>query len=189
MKLDQIQIRTTDAKIDFNITKPIQRIEQPRAQQQIEQPAATIEIQSEAAKLFIDSTQAYRDLGLLTPRESIEQNAENGKQASMEGIARRVSEGDQMMDISMNAGNAIQQIAASKAIPDSPQMAITWKPSVGAVKISYQAGSLDINIQPHNPKINVQVGKVVHDYTPGKVTGELVQRPSIDITVIKGEER
>lgn len=187
MKLDQIQIHTTNAKVDLQITKPIQHIEQPRAQQHIEQPAATLEIHSKAAQLFVDSSQAYRDLGLLTPKESSEQYAQKGKQKLMEGIARRASEGDKMMDISINAGNAIQQIAASKAIPAPPQMAITWKPSVGAVKIHYQAGSLDINIQRHEPKIDVKIGKVVHDYTPGDVTGTLVQRPSVKTTVIKAE--
>lgn len=187
MKLDQIQIHTTDAKVDLHISDPVQHIEQPRAQQHIEQPAATLEIHSEAAKLFVNSSQAYRDLGLLTPKESVEQNAQKGKQKVMEGIARRASEGDQMMNISKNAGNAIQQIAASKAIPAPPQMAITWKPSVGAVKIQYQAGSLDINIQRHKPKIDVKIGKVIHDYTPGDVTGTLVQRPSVKTTVIKAE--
>lgn len=187
MKLDQIQINTTDAKVNLQITKPIQHIEQPRAQQHIEQPAATIEIHSEAAKLFVDSSQAYRELGLLTPKESVEQYAQKGKQKVMEGIARRANEGDQMMNISNNAGNAIQQIAASKVFPAPPQMAITWKPSVGAVKIRYQAGSLDINIQRHKPKIDVKIGKVIHDYTPGDVTGTLVQRPSVKTTVIKAE--
>lgn len=187
MKLDQIQIHTTDAKVDLHISDPVQHIEQPRAQQHIEQPAATLEIHSEAAKLFVDSSQAYRDLGLLTPKESVEQNAQKGKQKVMEGIARRASEGEQMMNISKNAGNAIQQIAASKAIPAPPKMAITWKPSVGAVKIRYQAGNLDINIQRHEPKIDVKIGKVIHDYTPGNVTGTLVQRPSVKTTVIKAE--
>ncbi|MFJ8261835.1 DUF6470 family protein [Rummeliibacillus sp. NPDC094406] len=188
MKLDHIQIRTTDAKLDLNINKPVQRIEQPSAQQHIEQPAATLEIHSEAAKLFIDSSQAYRDLGLLTPKESTEQNAQEGQQKAMEGIARRVSEGDQMMDISINAGDAIQQIAESKAFPAPPQMAITWKPSVGAVKVHYQEGSLNINIQRHEPKIDVQIGKVVHDYTPGRVEGVMEQHPSVEITVLKANE-
>lgn len=187
MKLDQIQIHTTDAKVDLHISDPVQHIEQPRAQQHIEQPAATLEIHSEAAKLFIDSSQAERDIGLLTPKESIEQAAQKGKQKVMEGIARRAGEGDRMMNISKNSGNVIQQIAASKAIPAPPQMAITWKPSVGSVKIHYQAGSLDINIQRHKPKIDVKIGKVVHDYTPGDVTGTLVQRPSVKTTVIKAE--
>ena len=187
MKLDQIQIHTTDAKVDLHISDPVQHIEQPRAQQHIEQPAATLEIHSEAAKLFIDSSQAYRDLGLLTPKESVEQYAQKGKEKVMEGIARRASEGDQMMNIGKNSGNAIQQIAASKVFRAPPQMAITWKPSVGAVKIHYQAGNLDINIQPHKPRIDVKIGKVVHDYTPGDVTGILVQNPSVETTVIKAK--
>ena len=187
MKLDHIQIHTTDAKLALNISDPVQHIEQPRAKQHIEQPAATLEIHSTPAKLLIDSSQAYRDLGLYTPKEAVEVNAQKGKQKAMEGVARRASEGDQMMNISKNSGDAIQRIAASKAIPAPPQMAITWKPSVGAVKIHYQAGNLDINIQRHQPKIDIQIGKVVHDYTPGDVTGTLIQRPSVETTVIKGE--
>lgn len=31
MKLDQIQIHTTDAKVDLHISDPVQHIEQPRA--------------------------------------------------------------------------------------------------------------------------------------------------------------
>lgn len=187
LKLDQIQIHTTDAKVDLHISDPVQHIEQPQAKQQIKQPAATLEIHSKAAKLFVDSSQAYRELGLLTPKESVEQNAQKGKQAVMEGIARRVSEGNQMMSITKNAGDAIQRIAESKAIPAPPQMAITWKPSVGSVKIRYQAGNLDINIQRHEPKIDVQIGKVIHNYTPGDVSGTLVQRPSVETTVIKAK--
>ena len=187
MKLDQIQIKTTDAKVNLHISDPVQHIEQPRAQQHIEQPAATLEIHSEAAKLFVDSSQAYRDLGLLTPKELGEQNAQIGKQKVMEGIARRASEGNQMMNITKSSGNVIQKIARSKSIPIPSQLGITWKPSIGSVKIRYQAGSLDINIHKHDPKIDVKIGKVVHDYTPGDVMGTLVQRPSVETTVIKAQ--
>ncbi|WP_397537244.1 DUF6470 family protein [Rummeliibacillus pycnus] len=188
MRIDQIQIHTTNAKLALNISKPVQQIEQPRAQQSIEQPAATLEMHSTPSKLLIDSSQAYRDLGLLTAKEAVEYSAQKGKEDVMEGIARRVSEGDQMMDISISSENAIQNIAESTALSPPPQMAITWKPSVGAVKINYEAGSLDINIQQNKPKIDVQVGKVVHDYTPGRVEGVMEQYPSVEITVLKANE-
>lgn len=187
MKIDQIQIQTTDAKLALNISKPIQQIEQPRAKQYIEQPAATLEMHSTPSKLLIDSSQAYRDLGFLTAKESVDYNAQKGKEDVMEGIARRASEGDQMMNISKDSENAIQNIAASIALLPPSQMAITWKPSVGAVKIYYEAGSLDINIQQHKPKIDVQIGKVVHDYTPARVEGVMEQYPSVQITVIKAK--
>lgn len=188
MKLDQIQIRTQDAKVNLNISKPTQYIKQERAKQTIEQPAATIQMSHRDAKLLVDSSQAYRDLGLLTTKESIEQAAQKGKTAVMQGIARRVREGNQLMDISKSIdGSTITSIAKSRDTFEHKQISIKWVPSVGAVKITYQAGNLNIHAQENKPKIDVQLGDVVHNYTPGKISGQLLQRESVETTVIKGE--
>ncbi|MGE7622497.1 DUF6470 family protein [Viridibacillus sp. NPDC096237] len=187
MKLDQIQIRTTDAKVGLNIIDSVQLLKQPRAQQYIEQPAAILQINSEPAKLLIDSSQVYRDLGLYTNRESIQKFANEGKQKGLEGIGRRAREGRQMMDIGKRKGSIIPLISKNNANPSPKKIGITWKPSVGAVKIKYVPDQLDINITRQDPKIDVQIGKVVHDYTPGDVTGTMLQYPSVETTVIKGE--
>lgn len=47
MRLPQIQIRTTDAKLDLHIGKPQQHIEQPEATLHIEQPLSWRFIQQE----------------------------------------------------------------------------------------------------------------------------------------------
>jgi len=188
MKLDQIQLNIQDAKVDLNITEPKQHIEQPRAQQHIEQPAATLEIHHTDAKLLVDSSQAYRDLGLISNAESIQNFAAKGQSAVMEGMARRASEGDAMMEIRKDNGRAtLSNIAKQHDTFEQQRLGITWKPSIGSVKIKYQAGSLDIRIQAQKPKIDVQLGKVVHDYQPGDVTGTLIQREKVETTVIKGE--
>ncbi|MGG0662682.1 DUF6470 family protein [Viridibacillus arvi] len=187
MKLDHIQIRTTDAKVGINITKSIQKIKQPRAQQHIEQPAATLQINSAPAKLLIDSSQANRDLGLYTNRESTQKFASDGLQKVSEGVGRRASEGRQMMNIGKGKGSVVPLIAQSNANPSPKNLGIAWKPSVGAVKIRYVPNQLNINTTLQNPKIDVQIGKVVHDYTPGDVTGTMLQYPSIETTVVKGE--
>ncbi|MBK3494827.1 hypothetical protein JFL43_08130 [Viridibacillus sp. YIM B01967] len=189
MKLDQIQIHTTDAKMRLNIIDPVQVIKQPRAQQHIEQPAAILQMNSESAKLLVDSSQAYRDLGLYTNRESIQKFASDGRQKGLEGIGRRASEGRQMMNIGKGKGSVIPSIAQNNANPAPKNIGIAWKPSVGSVKIKYVPEQLDINITPQDPKINVQIGKVVHDYTQGDVNGTMLQYPSIETTVIKGEYR
>lgn len=188
MKLDQIQLNIQDAKVDLNILQPKQYIEQPQAQQHIEQPAATLEIHHTDAKLLVDSSQAYRDLGLFSTAESIQNFAAKGQSAVMEGMARRASEGDAMMEIRKDNGRAtLSNIAKQHDTFEQQRLGITWKPSIGSVKIKYQAGSLDIRIQAQKPKIDVQLGKVVHDYQPGDVTGTLIQREKVETTVIKGE--
>lgn len=188
MKLDQIQIRTQDTNIQINTSQSNQYIKQTAAKQTIRQPAATVEMSSTDAKLLVDSSQAYRDLGLLSAKEAIQQAAQKGKQAVMAGIARTANEGNMMMDLKNADGvKVLANIAKQRDTFVQQKLGIEWKPSVGSVKITYRAGDLNINTQQRKPQIDVQLGDVIHNYTPGKVTGNILQHASVETTVIKGE--
>lgn len=186
MKFPQIQIRTYDIILDLQIHDPVQIIRQPKATQHIEQPAAILEINTTCGQLIIDSSQARRDIGMIGPLESVENYAKEGKKAVLEGIARRAREGRQMMK---NAGKdlgrqTIQNIAKQNHGPKRVPFNVKFVPSVGSVKIDYIPGETEINITPQKPKIDVQVNKPIHEYTPGKVTGEVLQYPRVEIDVI-----
>lgn len=186
MKFPQIQIRAYDIIMDWKVQDPVQTIRQPKAEQHIEQPAAILEIHSTPAKLLIDTTQARRDIGLIGPLESTMNYAQEGKKAALEGMARRASEGRQMME---NAGKGlgrqtIRNIAKQNHGPKLPKYNIKFVPSIGSVKIDYVPGDLKINAIPQKPKIDVQVNKPIHEYTPGKITGEVLQYPRVEIDVI-----
>ncbi|MEO4054174.1 DUF6470 family protein [Solibacillus sp. CAU 1738] len=187
MRLPQIQIKTTDIEMDLNIAKPRQEIRQPKATQTIEQPAAILEINTTRGVLKIDSSQARRDLGLIGPLESSSNYAEKGKQDSLKGMARRAREGRQLMEnAGKDQGRAILQNIAKQN--HGPKRAgpynIKFVPSIGSVKIDYTPGTTDVNITAQKPKIYAKVNKPVHEYTPGKVTGTMIQRPRVDIDVI-----
>ena len=98
MKIPQIQIHTTDAKIDLQIHDSNQNIEQPKATQTIEQPAAILQISTTKSVLKIDSTQARRDICMIGTLESTEKYAQKGKQLALQGAARRAKEGRQLME-------------------------------------------------------------------------------------------
>lgn len=186
MKLPQIQISKTDIQMDFTIQNAKQTIKQPRAIQKIEQPAAILEINTTNGVLKIDSSQARRDLGLIGPIEATENAAQKGKQVNLRGIARRVSEGRQMMiNSGKEQGPVIGQIAKQNHGPHRTPIGIKFVPSIGSVKVDYTPGTTDINVQRRDPKIDIQVNKPIHDYTPGKVTGTMVQRSNIQIDVIR----
>lgn len=186
MRLPQIQIRTTDIQMDLDIQKPQQYIKQPKATQRIEQPAAILEINTKRGVLKIDSSQARRDLGLIGPLESVGKYAQAGKKEAMQGMARRAREGRQMMDSAgKDQGRAIiQGIAKQNHGPKRTPFNIKFVPSIGSVKINYTPGTTDVNITRQNPEIEAQANKVIQDYTPGKVTGTMIQRPSVQTDVI-----
>lgn len=186
MRIPQIQITTTDIKMDLNIQNPQQRIQQPQADLNISQPAATLEINTTNAKLDINMDQMWRDLGLKPTGELISDYAEKGRQGALQGIAKRVREGQQLMKGAGRGqeGATIAQIAKQNHGPKrAGPYNIKFIPSIGSVKVNITPGTTDINIQRNAPNIDVQVNKPIHQYTPGKVTGTMVQRPSVQVDV------
>ncbi|WP_107840223.1 DUF6470 family protein [Metasolibacillus meyeri] len=187
MRLPQIQIQTTDIQMNWKIHDPVQRIRQPRAEQTISQPPATVRIHTTPSNLQIDSSDARRDLGYFPTGEMIKRYAQEGRQEMLKGLSRRVREGRQMM-LSAGKGQGgavIQQIAKQNTGPKRPgPYNIKFVPSIGSVKIKYTPATVDVNITRNEPKIDVKVNKPIHDYTPGKVTGTMTQRPRVDIDVI-----
>jgi len=183
MNFPQLQIRSTDAKLGLNIEKPKQVIRQPIATQHIEQPAAIVEMNTMRGVMKIDSSQARRDVGMISPLESASKYASEGHQKVMQGIARRASEGRQMMDIAHNS-SAISSIAKKNTFPTKAKLGIDFIPSIGSVKLDYKPAKLDINVQTQKPTINAQVNKPVHEYTPGNVSGYMLQNSLIEIDFV-----
>jgi len=180
MRIPQIQIQTTKAELGLTIQQPQQQIKQQQADVQIEQPAAILSIHTIQGELHIDSTQARRDLGLVNFVEFARNDAQEGQQALMAGIARRAREGEMMMSIE-KGGNAIHSIIDSRTLPKQKMIGIKFIPSGDAVRTTYTPAKVDIQVQKNNPKIDVQINKPVHNYTPGNVKVDLIQNPSIQI--------
>lgn len=186
LNIPQIQIATTDIKMQYSTKPPVQKIQQPHASQHIEQPAAILEINTSRGQLKIDSSQARRDLGQIGPIEATKNAAQEADQTRLQGISRRVREGRQMM---LGAGKGqgagtIKQIAIQNHGPKRPgPYNIKFVPSIGSVKIDYTPGKTDVNIEAQQAKIENKVNKPILDYTPGKVSGTMVQRPDVQIDV------
>ena len=180
MKIPQIQIQTTRAELGLKIQQPKQQIQQPQAEMKIYQPAAELSIHTTEGQLYIDSSQARRDLGMVSSMEMTRNYAEKGKQAALAGVARRAREGEQLMSIE-KGGNAIYSIIDSKTGPQNIKMGIKFIPSGDSVRTTYTPATIDIQVQKNEPKIDVQINKPVHRYTPGNVNIDLIQTPSIQI--------
>ena len=185
MRIPQIQITTTDIQMKYHTTPASQQISQPAADLSISQPAAILNISTTSPHMQVDMSQFWRDVGLKPTGELISEYASKGRQQMLSGISKAMSEGRQMM---MNAGKgqkgqAIQSIAKQNHGPKVSRIGLDFIPSYNAIKVHIQPGTTDIQITPQKPKIDVQVNKSVHDYTPGNVSGTMVVRPDIQIDV------
>lgn len=180
MNIPQIRLESTFAKIGIRTEKPIQRIEQPKPEVTIEQPKAEMTVKTTPGKLTIDQLQAWSDLGFKPTALLVKEFAAEGKQAELEGIARRTRQGNELMRIE-NKVNPLPKQAEENAYKPQKRLAISWIPSPGSVQLHYELAKVDIEVTLRKPVIEARVKKPVHEYIPGKVHIYLEKRNSLKI--------
>ncbi|WP_099361306.1 DUF6470 family protein [Fredinandcohnia onubensis] len=183
MELAQISLESQNAKISIRTTKPVQEIQQPKADLSIEQPNAELTIETTPGKLTIDQTEAWADMDLKHISRRIAEAADKGYQDSLEGIARRAQEGNELMKIE-NGGNSIAHIAKRNSEGLELQFNIGWIPSHFSVKTNYVPAKVDVQVKENKPIINANINKPIHDYIPGKVDISLEQNKSLKIDFV-----
>ncbi|GGA18580.1 DUF6470 family protein [Psychrobacillus lasiicapitis] len=180
MNIPKLQINSTKAQIGLNIQKPVQQIEQPSADLDLQQPKAVQTMKTTKPKLSIDTEQARADVDLKSVRKRMEDFAAEGHQAVSEGTVRRAQQGTELMRIE-NGGNPIASQAKQSGRQHYSSLGIKFIPSQGSVKVNFQPGSVDIQIEPQKVINNTSTNKPIHNYTPGKVKVEMLHHASLTI--------
>ncbi|MGG5255320.1 DUF6470 family protein [Neobacillus sp. SM06] len=180
MRLPQIRLESTSARIAIHTQNAKMEIEQPPAELSIQQPKADIEIAKIPSRLTIDQTKARADVDLKSTPQRIREAAQQGYQDALKGIARRIQEGEELMRIE-NRGNPIAEQAKNHHFLPEHEFTLGWIPSLGSVQINYDPGSLDIQWNVNKPLINVQNNKPIIRYYPGKVETSIQSYQSLKI--------
>ncbi|MGM9929668.1 MAG: DUF6470 family protein [Bacillus sp. (in: firmicutes)] len=183
MKLPQIRIQSQSALISLETINAKQTIEQPQVTLDLQQPPAEMTIERTPSKLTIDQTAAREAIDLKTIHKRIEEFADNGRQEAMEGVARRIQEGDDMMRIE-NGGNPIAVHAKTNSERPEKQFNIGFVPPLFSVKLHYEPTKLDINWQTNKVINNSKANKPILDYEAGKVEVGLRQKESLQIDFV-----
>ncbi|MFZ3590384.1 DUF6470 family protein [Bacillus sp. DJP31] len=180
MQIPQIRLQSTFAQIGLKTNNATLSIEQHPANLSIEQPKADMKITTEPSRLSIDQTKAREDVDLKSIFKRVEEAASLGYNSFLEGVARRSSEGDQLMMIE-NGGNAIALIAEQNGRSKEYDFNIGWVPSAGSVKIQFTPAKVNIDVQQKKPIIQVQTNKPNMNYSPGNVEVSLTNKNNLDI--------
>lgn len=180
MNIPQLQVTTIKAQLGLTTQQPTQQIEQPKATLDLQQPQAEMTINTMKSRLSIDTTEARADMDLKSAARRTSDVAQYAKSEVSNGIARRAQDGNDLMRIE-NGGNPITAFADRAFRQPYSSLSIKFIPSYGSVKVSFEPGSVDIRVEPQKVINNSNANKPMHTYTPGKVTAELLQKPSIQI--------
>lgn len=186
MRVPQIQLSQNFAKIGMEIVKPKQMIQQPPAELEIKQEAAELEISQRGSKLVIDQTQAWNEMNLKDPFTLTRDWARDAYQQVMQGIARRVEEGDYLATIE-NKGNPIAEMARQSGSPGPARFNIAFIPSFGSVSINFIPGEVNMNWKQGGVFIEAETHKPIHEYSPGKIEIYLKQKESLTVDFIGHE--
>lgn len=183
MRIPQIQLQQTYAKIGLRITRPVQEIEQPPAEISIKQEPAKMVIDRKPGILEIDQEQARYEVNLKTPSAFSEDYAEYGRNEALQAIAEIAEKGNRMASIK-NKGDAIVEMATEKTLKPPPDYNIAFIPSYGSVKIDYSPTELQINWNIGGTEINIIPKNPIHNYQPGKTEVYMSEWPELQIDVL-----
>jgi hypothetical protein len=180
MQLPQIRMESRFAQIETSTTAYQVFIEQPQAQLDLEQPQAELYIEKTPGLLTIDQTMAWESMDIKHISRRIEENAQKGYSSVINGMARRASEGDELMRIE-NGGNAIANQAKRNSQMLDYDYNIALVPPPFSVKINYQPGRLAIQAYPKQVINNTVARQPIIDYREGRVTTSLQQDAELNI--------
>jgi len=165
----QLDIRTTNAKVNMS---------QPPADFEIERKQPKLIMQTDRLQIRIDQKECFNESGLMSPEALSNHLAQLGKRGVMDGIARRVSEGERLASVE-NGGNALAAIAKGNSYPTYQISMVTMPRS--RPKIDFVGGELDIRVEEGYININFRPNSPQAEYQPGRVDIQVRQYPQITI--------
>ena len=180
MNIPKLQLQSTKAQIGLTTQKPVQEIKQPQANLDLQQPQAKMTMETTKSQLAIDTFDARESLDLRNTRSRTAEIAQYSHQQAMEGLVRRAQEGDELMRIE-NGGNPIAEQAKRRGKQPYTSINIKFIPQADSVKVKFEPGKVDIQVEPQKVINNSTINKPIHNYTPGKVKVDLLQQPSLKI--------
>lgn len=180
MKLPQIRLQSTLAQLGLEIEKPVQRIEQPKADLSIEQPRADLTIERTQGKLTIDQTEAWADMNLKSVFRRTKEFAMKGYEDWLAGMARVAQQGDELMRIE-DDGNPLITQAQINSVDEPFEYNVGWIPKPLRVRYHYEPAQLTFRWQIREPVIQAIPRQPIHQYTPGKVRGYMARDHELTI--------
>lgn len=176
----QIRLQSSPARIDIQVQRGSLEIEPQHIEMEIEQPKAELTINRRPSQLTIDQTKAREDVGYKSVPRIVEDAAAEGKQAVLEGIARRGRERNELLQI-QNDGNPIAAQAKRNSQGEPKQFGLGWIPSPNSVQIDYDPGDVTISAETKKAIISSATNNPQNTFTPSKVNVQLAQYPSLEI--------
>lgn len=176
-----IKITTTPMESSLEIKNAQLKVGSPaEAKAQMSSQNARINMNSQNIKVKLDSFEARRSMGLVSPSGLMYNMAQAGQQAISEVTSRYAMEGNRMAQTF--SGETIPDIVMSRVNPNL-QMELKLMPSV-PLDIDWEPAQANFEYVPGNLDINWQTRQREMEYIPGSIKMTISQYPKVNIEYV-----
>lgn len=170
----EIQMKVTDAQLEYH---------RGTAQMEIRRDKGGLQIQSQPIKVRMDTFEARSSI-TPTTIQSIQQQAQRGKQGAYHATAVLAQQGRMMMEAKMDQ-NVIGEIARQETMPEMKQVNLDFLPSTGP-NISWEGGDISIRYEMDKLNFDWRIQKNSFTFIPGDIEFTMTQRPDVIVKYIGG---
>lgn len=137
-------ISNVNGFIGINAANVGSHVSQPSAELRADTKPVKVEIHTEQVKVLIDQRQCFNESGLMDNGTLAADVAQRGKQGALEGVGRRVSEGNYMASVK-SGKTPIADIAFNNFFENKEFNMVTMPRS--RPKIEITGGTVDIKVE------------------------------------------
>lgn len=177
-----IKITSIPIAIELKVNNARLEYQNSTAELEVSRNSGGLKIKSHPIKVNIDTFEARNSVSP-TPRRSVAQAADKGKQSAYEATAKMAKEGQLLLNAKLG-DDVFKQIAKqSTQIPTDFGLAFTPK---APPEITWSKPDLTIQYQMDKLNFDWKVGKGDFEFIPGNIEISIKQRPDVIIEYIGG---
>jgi len=179
-----IEIKTVPIEIEMKVTNAKLEYTRGTADLEISRGDGGLQIKSRPIRLNIDTFEMRNSIVPTTPR-SIQQSAQQGKEAAYEATATYAQQGQLLLSAKVGE-ELVTKFAADAQTRDlKTNVGIKFIPSVGP-EISWDPGELNIRYEMEKLNLDWRLNQPQFQFTPGDIEISVTQQPDVVIKYVGG---
>ncbi len=179
-----IEIKTVPIEIEMKVTHAKMEYSRGTAELEISRGEGGMSIKSRPIRLNIDTFEA-RNSVCPTAMRSVEQYAQQGKQASYEATATYAQQGQLLLDAKIGQELVTQFAADAQNRNLETNVGLQFLPTVGP-EISWDPGEMHIRYEMDKLNFDWRVNQPQFEFTPGDIELSVKQQPDVVIKYVGG---
>lgn len=179
-----IEIKSVPISISYKVTPSQVHRKDMMAEVEISRDKGGLAIKSKPIRLNIDTFEARNSISP-SPKTSVAQASQQGMQAAYNATATIAQEGDMMVDIHLNGGEAVQQIAKQKSAPPTGDFNIKFLPTQGP-EMDWIPQEMQIKYEMDKLNFDWKTNQRDFEFTPASIEFSVNERPKVVIEYVGG---